>query len=52
MSGKQLEEKVASASQLPTEQAMAAFRDVILGNYPNDADSVKAKESVSLFLQD
>lgn len=51
MSGKQLEEKVASASELPSEQAVAVLRDVILGHYPNDADSVKAKESVSLFCR-
>lgn len=46
MSGKQLEEKVASSSELPTEQAVAALRDVILGNHPNDAESIKAKELV------
>lgn len=44
MSGKELEEKVASSSELPTEQAIAGLRDVILGNYPNDAESIKAKE--------
>lgn len=44
MSGKQLEEKVASSSELSTGQAVAALRDVILGNHPNDAESIKAKE--------
>ena len=46
MSGQKLQEKVASSSELPTEEAVASLRDVILGNYPNDAESVKAKELV------
>ncbi len=46
MSGQKLSEQVASSSELPTEQAVTSLRDVILGNYPNDAESVKAKEQV------
>ncbi|BDA43953.1 26S proteasome non-ATPase regulatory subunit 11 [Coccomyxa sp. Obi] len=52
MSGKQLDEKVASSSELPTEQAVAALRDVILGNHPNDAESIKAKELAIQKLSD
>ena len=47
MSGIQLEEKVASSSELPTEQAISTLRDVILGSHPNDAESIKAKELAS-----
>jgi hypothetical protein len=50
MSGAQLEEKVASSIELPTQQAIEVLRDIILGEYPNDADSLKAKESVSFLL--
>ena len=46
MSGQKLSEQVASSSELPTEQAVTSLRDVILGNHPNDAESVKAKEQV------
>lgn len=49
MAGQKLTEQVASSSELPTEQAVASLRDVILGNYPNDAESVKAKELVRAF---
>lgn len=52
MSGNQLEEKVASSSELPTEQAVTALRDVILGDYPNDAESIKAKELAIQKLSD
>ncbi|CAL5218886.1 g624 [Coccomyxa viridis] len=39
-----LEETVASAKDLPPEQAISKLRDVILGKHPNDAESIKAKE--------
>lgn len=49
MSGQKLTEQVASSSELPTEQAVASLRDVILGKNSNDAESVKAKELVRAF---
>lgn len=45
-----LEETVASAKDLPPEQAISKLRDVILGKHPNDAESIKAKEQVPLLL--
>ncbi len=45
-----LEETVASAKDLPPEQAIPKLRDVILGKHPNDAESIKAKEQVPLVL--
>ena len=41
-----LQEMVASAKDLPPEQAIPQLRDVILGKHPNDAESIKAKEQV------
>jgi len=41
-----LEETVASAKDLPPEQAIPMLRDVILGKNPNDAECIKAKERV------
>ena len=49
MAAKALEEKIASSSEAPAEQAVAVLRDVVLGPHPNDADSVKAKEQASWF---
>ena len=44
MAGKELEEAVASTSELPAEEAISRLRDVVLGAHPNDAESIKAKE--------
>jgi hypothetical protein len=46
MGSNSLEETVAAAKELPPEAAIPKLRDVILGNHPNDADSIKAKEQV------
>ena len=48
MAAKALEERVTSTSEAPAEEAITVLRDVVLGQHPNDADSVKAKEQVKL----
>ena len=44
MAGQELEQAVASTSELPAEEAISRLRDVVLGAHPNDAESIKAKE--------
>lgn len=46
MGSNSLEQTVAAAKDLSPEAAIPKLRDVILGNHPNDADSIKAKEQV------
>lgn len=47
MDSKKLEERLESSSELPPVQAIEVLRDVVLGNHPNDAESLKSKELVS-----
>ena len=46
MAAKQLDEQLKATSELSDPKAQAdAMKDIILGNHPNDADSVKVKEA-------
>ena len=46
-----LKARIDQAAQTPNE-AQNVYRDVLFGDYPNDADSVKAKEEAVQRLSD
>ena len=47
-----LQQKLQAAGELGPAEAQALLKDIIVGNYPNDAESVKVKEQAIAKLTD